>query len=70
MSLQKLVRISVLVTKKDGITDEEFHKHWAIVHAPLVQSLLVRHGIVKYTQVGSSWHELFRTRIEIQAKVG
>jgi hypothetical protein len=56
MSLQKVVRISVLVTKKPDVSDDAFHRYWANGHAPLVQELLVRHGIIKYTQVCDLFH--------------
>ncbi|KAH0843814.1 ethyl tert-butyl ether degradation EthD [Fonsecaea pedrosoi] len=50
MSLQKVCRISVLVTKRADITDKEFHSYWANGHGPLVAPMLIKYGILKYTQ--------------------
>ncbi|KAF2499348.1 hypothetical protein BU16DRAFT_268445 [Lophium mytilinum] len=29
---QKYIKLQVYVLKKDDISDDEFHKHWAIIH--------------------------------------
>jgi len=29
---QKYIKLQVYVQKKDGISDDEFHKHWADIH--------------------------------------
>jgi len=50
MSLQELTRISVMVSRRRDISEEEFHRYWANNHGPLVQEMLVQYGIVKYTQ--------------------
>lgn len=47
---ERYVRISILVKRKPGISEQEFHSHWANIHGPLVGPLLIKHGIVKYTQ--------------------
>lgn len=51
MSLQKVCRISVMVTRKEGVTEEEFHKYWSEKHVPLVLDKLIEGGVIKYTQV-------------------
>jgi hypothetical protein len=51
MSAKNLIRITVFANRNPKISEEEFHKHWAEKHAPLVSSWLQRHGVVKYTQV-------------------
>jgi hypothetical protein len=51
MSTETLIRITVFANRNPKISEEEYHKHWAEKHAPLVSSWLQRHGVVKYTQV-------------------
>lgn len=48
---QNLVRLSFYVKRKNGITAEEFQKHWSAHHAEVVADCLAKYGIVKYTQV-------------------
>ena len=48
---QRLLRISVLVRRRQGISEEEFQKYWTEKHAPLVTDWLARYGIVRYNQV-------------------
>jgi hypothetical protein len=51
MSLQQPTRISVMVSRRSDVSEEEFHRYWANNHGPLVQDMLVQYGIIKYTQV-------------------
>ncbi|OQU97770.1 hypothetical protein CLAIMM_03655 [Cladophialophora immunda] len=50
MSQEKLIRVSFMVKRKPGVSEEEFHKYWANNHGPLVQDTLVHYGIVRYNQ--------------------
>ncbi|KAJ7634694.1 hypothetical protein FB45DRAFT_1025624 [Roridomyces roridus] len=45
------VGLAVLATRKTGTTVEEFRRHWAEVHGPLVASIeIVKKNILKYEQ--------------------
>lgn len=54
MSTEPLIRVTVLVNRKPGTTEDEFNKYWAYKHGPLATEWLQRNGIVKYVQVSSS----------------
>ena len=63
LSKKKVVRLSLLARRKEGMSEEEFHRHWTHVHAPLVVEWLARYGTVRYTQVrpfagAVSWNHL------------
>jgi len=51
LNYEKLIRVTVLVNRKKGTTEDEFNKYWAYKHGPLVTNWLLRSGIIKYTQV-------------------
>lgn len=53
---ESLLKVSITHRRNPNMTEEEYHKYWTEVHAPLVAEWLARHGVVKYTQV--SWQEL------------
>ncbi|XXG96009.1 hypothetical protein Hte_002286 [Hypoxylon texense] len=49
-----LVKITFFIKKKDGLSDEEFHKHWSENHAEIFLSVpIARQNIVKYSQFHS-----------------
>lgn len=50
-STEPLIRISVCIHRKEGISEEDFHRYWAHEHGPLAAEWLKRCGIVKYVQV-------------------
>lgn len=52
MSTESLIRVTVLVNRKPGTTEDEFNKYWAYKHGPLATEWLQRNGIIKYVQVG------------------
>lgn len=33
------------------MSEEDFHKYWTEVHAPIVEKWLAKHGVVRYVQV-------------------
>lgn len=41
MSSSDKLRLCLLIPRKKGLTEEEFHKHWADIHGPLVTEWLV-----------------------------
>lgn len=45
-------RVSSLLVKKNGMTDEEFFTYWRDVHGPLFAGLeIVKKNLIKYEQV-------------------
>jgi len=48
---RKVVKATVLVKKKEGISDEDFIKHYNNVHAQLAAPVLQRHKIISYSLV-------------------
>lgn len=49
---RKVVKVTVMVKKKDGISDDDFIKHYNGVHAQLAAPVLLRHQIISYSLVG------------------
>lgn len=48
-------RVSSLLVKKTGMTDEEFFTYWRDVHGPLFAGLeIVKKNLIKYEQVSDS----------------
>lgn len=47
----KVLRVSMYLKKKPGLTEEEFNRYWSDVHGPLVRPMVEKYGILKYTQV-------------------
>ncbi|KXJ87838.1 EthD domain-domain-containing protein [Microdochium bolleyi] len=50
MSTEKLIRITTLIPRKKGMSQDDFYKHWATVHGPMVIDFMMRHGVVEYRQ--------------------
>lgn len=48
---EELIRITTLIPRKKGMTQEAFYKHWETVHGPMVVDFMMRHGVVEYRQV-------------------
>lgn len=56
----KVVRVSVYIRRKAGMSQEEFNHYWSHVHGPVVRPLLEKMGFLKYTQVSDApWHSHF-----------
>jgi len=49
MPLLRGLRATFLLTKKEGITDEEFKRYYLEVHAPMGLEMMKRHGVISYT---------------------
>ncbi len=49
---KRLLRLSMMVHRKKGMSEEEFSKYWTQKHAPLVKEWLAKYGVLRYTQVG------------------
>lgn len=50
----KLLKVSIMLRRKKGLSEEEFHKHYREIHGNLAAPWLKRYGIVKYNQVRAS----------------
>lgn len=48
------IKATFLVTKKKGMSDEDFEQHYTKVHIPMVAEILNRHRVLYYGVVGSS----------------
>lgn len=48
---RKVVKVTVMIQKKDGVSDEDFIKHYNAVHAQLAAPVLQRHKIITYSLV-------------------
>lgn len=42
------IKATFLVTKKKGMSDEDFEQHYTKVHIPMVAELLNRHRVLYY----------------------
>ncbi|KAK5225385.1 hypothetical protein LTR47_009447 [Exophiala xenobiotica] len=45
MSTEPKLRLALLIPRKKGMTEEEFHHHWANIHGPLI-----KYGVKRYRQ--------------------
>lgn len=41
MATSEKIRMCLLIPRKKGMSEKEFHSHWANIHGPLVADLLV-----------------------------
>ncbi|KAL7930389.1 EthD domain-containing protein [Trichoderma chlorosporum] len=48
-TFRKVVKATFLVTKKEGISDEEFRTHYTEIHAPMAIEVCKRHGVLDYS---------------------
>jgi hypothetical protein len=48
---RKVVKVTVLVKKKEGMSDEAFIDYYNTVHAQMAVPILQRHGIISYSLV-------------------
>ncbi|KAH6952070.1 EthD domain-containing protein [Fusarium avenaceum] len=44
------IRIVTFFTRKEGLTEAEFHDHWANIHGSLVAPWALQYGVNRYTQ--------------------
>ncbi|KAL7907596.1 EthD domain-containing protein [Trichoderma velutinum] len=49
MGFETGIRATFLVTKKHGMTDEDFEKHYTNIHIPMVAEILIRHNVLQYS---------------------
>lgn len=48
---RKVVKATILVKKKEGMSDEDFIEYYNNVHAQRAVPILQRHGIISYSLV-------------------
>ncbi|KAL6856631.1 EthD domain-containing protein [Trichoderma novae-zelandiae] len=48
-SFRKVVKATFLVSKKEGISDEDFRQHYTEIHAPMALEVCKRHGVLDYS---------------------
>ncbi|KAL7922785.1 EthD domain-containing protein [Trichoderma austrokoningii] len=48
-TFRQVAKATFLVSKKDGLSDEEFRKHYTEVHAPMALDLCKRYGVLDYS---------------------
>jgi hypothetical protein len=58
VDIESLIRITICAHRKEGITEDDFHRFWAHEHGPLAAEWLKRCGIVKYVQVSISLRDM------------
>ncbi|KAI9739974.1 MAG: hypothetical protein M1818_005030 [Claussenomyces sp. TS43310] len=50
MSYRRVVKVTLLIYKKPGTTDEEFAHYWAEVHGKKSMPGMLKHGVLHYSQ--------------------
>lgn len=50
-TFRQIVKATFLVSKKEGLSDEEFRKHYTEIHAPMALEVCQRHGGLDYSIV-------------------
>lgn len=48
---RKVVKVTVYVKKKDGMTDADFIEHYNKKHAQMAADVLLKHNIISYSLV-------------------
>ncbi|KAL7941083.1 EthD domain-containing protein [Trichoderma barbatum] len=48
-STEPMLCLTICAYRKEGLDEEEYRKHMTQVHAPLVQGLMIKHGITQFT---------------------
>jgi hypothetical protein len=52
---RKVVKVTVFIKKKDGMSDQDFIQHYNTRHAQMAATVLLRHKIITYSLVGLPW---------------
>lgn len=45
-----MIKLVAMLKRKEGLTPEEFHRHWREVHGPLIRSTKSGSYVVRYEQ--------------------
>ncbi|KAM0255609.1 hypothetical protein ACHAQJ_005614 [Trichoderma viride] len=63
-TFRQVVKATFLVSKKEGLSDEEFRKHYTEVHAPMALEVCKRHGVLDYSINAADHKQHFNTEAE------
>jgi hypothetical protein len=44
-------KVFFMLKRKDGVSEEEFRRHWEKEHAPKLVPLMKKYGVLYYSQV-------------------
>jgi hypothetical protein len=50
---RKVVKATILVKKKPGLSDEDFISHYNTKHAEMAKGVLLKHGCITYSLVST-----------------
>jgi hypothetical protein len=53
---RKVVKATIMVKKKEGMSDEDFVEYYNTQHAQRAVPILQRHGIISYSLVNTPSH--------------
>lgn len=56
-SRSNLIKVSMFTTRKESVSETEFHRHWTERHSKVVSEWLQRNGVVRYSQVSVIIHK-------------
>ncbi|KAK4494572.1 hypothetical protein PRZ48_013928 [Zasmidium cellare] len=45
-----VLKFCMLIKRRQDMSEEDFHKYWTEVHAPIVEKWLAKHGVIRYVQ--------------------
>lgn len=51
MASAGLLKLTMFIKRKPGLSEEEFHSYWTEKHPAVVNEWLAKHGVVSYVQV-------------------
>lgn len=52
---RKVTKVTILVKKKPGMSDEDFVEHYNKKHAQMAADVLLKHHVITYSLVGSRY---------------
>ncbi len=58
---RKVVKMTVMIRKKEGMSDADFIKHYNGVHAQMAAPVVEKHKAISYTLVSANLHSLNST---------
>jgi len=50
---RKVVKATILIKKKEGLSDEDFIEHYNHKHAAMAAPVLLKHNVITYSLVSS-----------------
>lgn len=62
---QNLIKVSMFTTRKEGVSEAEFHRYWTESHSKVVSEWLQRNGVVRYSQVSAMVHKRSALRQQV-----